>query len=43
VLLVVGHRHTLPQHKVMGEIDEQLLRLLGWSNYLLVESDNNEG
>jgi hypothetical protein len=28
---------------VMGEIDEQLLKLLGWSNYLLVESDNNEG
>jgi phosphonopyruvate decarboxylase len=43
VLLVIGHRHTLPQHKVMGEIDEQLLSLLGWSNYVLVESDNNEG
>jgi sulfopyruvate decarboxylase TPP-binding subunit len=43
VLLVVGHRHTLPQHRVMGEVDEELLRLLGWSSYLIVESDNNEG
>ena len=43
LLLVVGHRHTLPQHRVMGEIDEELLRLLGWSSYLIVESDNNEG
>jgi phosphonopyruvate decarboxylase len=43
VLLLVGHRHTLPQHRVMGEIDEDLLRLLGWSSYLIVESDNNEG
>jgi phosphonopyruvate decarboxylase len=43
VLLVVGHRHTLPQHRVMGEVDEDLLRLLGWPSYLIVESDNNEG
>ena len=43
VLLVVGHRHTLPQHRVMGEIDERLLELLGWTNYLLVTGDNNEG
>ena len=41
--LVVGHRHTLPQHKVMGEIDEPLLELLGWDDYLLVEGENNEG
>ncbi len=40
-LLVVGHRHTLPQHKVMGEIDEQLLGLIGWSNCLIVSADNN--
>jgi phosphonopyruvate decarboxylase len=42
ILLVVGHRHTLPQHRVMGEIDERLLQLLGWSNYLIVSGDNNE-
>ena len=41
VLLVVGHRHTLPQHKVMGEVDESLLQLIGWSNYLIVTGDNN--
>ncbi len=41
-LLVIGHRHTLPQHRVMGEIDEPLLDLLGWENYVLVAGDNNE-
>jgi len=42
MLLLVGHRHTLPQHRVMGETDEKLLQLIGWSRYLLVEGDNNE-
>jgi sulfopyruvate decarboxylase TPP-binding subunit len=41
-LLVVGHRHTLPQHRVMGEVDERLLQLLGWESYLIVEGDNSE-
>jgi phosphonopyruvate decarboxylase len=41
--LVVGHRHTLPQHRVMGEIDQWLLELLGWDDYVLVEGENNEG
>ena len=41
VLLVVGHRHSLPQHKVMGEVDESLLQLIGWSNYIIVSGDNN--
>jgi phosphonopyruvate decarboxylase len=41
VLLVVGHRHTLPQHRLMGEIDERLLRLLGWDDCILVHGDNN--
>lgn len=41
--LVVGHRHTLPQHRVMGEIDTDLLDLLGWDDYVLVEGENNEG
>src|SRR3954468_5689247 len=39
--LVVGHRHTLPQHRVMGEVDEQILRLLGWSDCVVVDGDNN--
>lgn len=41
-LLIVGHRHTLPQHRVMGEIDEALLSLVGWDNYILVCGENNE-
>jgi phosphonopyruvate decarboxylase len=43
LLLVVGHRHTLPQHRVMGEIDQSLLELLGWDNFILVAGENNEG
>jgi hypothetical protein len=39
---VVGHRHTLPEHRVMGEIDAQLLELLGWDDCVLVEGENNE-
>jgi len=42
LLLVVGHRHTLPQHRVMGQIDARLLELLGWTAYVLVGGDNNE-
>jgi phosphonopyruvate decarboxylase len=40
-LLVIGHRHTLPQHRVMGEIDKKLLELIGYENYILVDGDNN--
>tara|TARA_Y100001963_G_scaffold64024_1_gene89252 strand:+ start:444 stop:833 length:390 start_codon:yes stop_codon:yes gene_type:complete len=40
-LLVVGHRHTLPQHKVMGEIDKKLFDLIGYSSYIIVEGNNN--
>ena len=43
MLLVVGHRHTLPQHRVMGEIDEQLLELVGWDDVIVVHGANNEG
>ena len=42
LLLVVGHRHSLPQHRVMGEIDGPLLELLGWRDCVLVTGDNNE-
>ena len=40
-LIVVGHRHTLPQHKVMGEVDEKILDLINYSPYILVKGDNN--
>jgi len=40
-LLIVGHRHTLPQHKVMGEIDKKLLDLIGYSSYIIVDGNNN--
>jgi len=40
-LLVIGHRHTLPQHKIMGEIDKDMLHLIGYENYLLCSGDNN--
>jgi phosphonopyruvate decarboxylase len=34
--LIVGHRDTLPQHRVMGDVDVDLLRLIGWDHYILV-------
>jgi len=40
-LLVVGHRHTLYQHKIMGQVDERLLNLIGYTNYIIVNGDNN--
>ena len=40
-LLIVGHRHTLLQHKVMGEIDEKILDLIDYSPYILIKGDNN--
>lgn len=39
--LIVGHRHTLPQHKVMGDIDKSLLRVLGWENVIFVHGPND--
>ena len=42
-LLVIGHRHTLPQHKVMGETDEKMLKLIGYENYIIIKGDNNVG
>ena len=29
-LLVIGHRHTLEQHKIMGETDEKILNIIGY-------------
>jgi len=40
-LLVIGHRHTLSQHKIMGETDRHLLQTIGYNNYILVEGENN--
>lgn len=40
-LLVIGHRHTLEQHKVMGETDEQILQLIGYTNYIIIKGENN--
>lgn len=40
-LLVIGHRHTLPQHKIMGDVDREMLELIGYKNFILVEGDNN--
>lgn len=40
-LLIVGHRHTLPQHKVMGEVDYKMLQLIGYEDVIFVSGDNN--
>lgn len=40
-MLVIGHRHTLHQHKIMGEVDQKMLDLIGYKNYILVKGENN--
>ena len=40
-LLVIGHRHTLPQHKVMGEVDEKIIKLINYKPYIIIKGDNN--
>ena len=35
-LLVIGHREGLPQHKVMGEVDEKMLQFIGYMDYIIV-------
>ena len=42
--LIIGHRHTLSQHKVMGEIDADLMELLSYpkDRYVIVSGSNNE-
>ena len=40
-LLIIGHRHTLWQHKIMGEIDNQILKLIKYPNYIIVYGNNN--
>ena len=40
-LLIIGHRHTLEQHKVMGESDEKILKAIGYTNYIIIRGENN--
>ena len=41
--LLIGHRHTLEQHRIMGEIDEQLLELINYpkDKYIILKGKNN--
>ena len=39
--LLIGHRHTLEQHMVMGEVDKKMLDLIGYENYFIFKGDNN--
>jgi len=39
--LLIGHRHTLEQHKIMGEVDEKLLKLIDYKNYFFYKGENN--
>jgi phosphonopyruvate decarboxylase len=40
-LLIIGHRHTLWQHKIMGEIDKNILNLIKYPNYVIIHGENN--
>ena len=40
-LLIIGHRHTLEQHKIMGETDEKILQTIGYKNYIIIKGENN--
>ena len=40
-LLIIGHRHTLEQHTVMGETDEKILNIIGYKNYFIIKGENN--
>ncbi len=40
-LLIIGHGHTLEQHKVMGETDEKILKAIGYKNYFIIKGENN--
>ena len=39
--LLIGHRHTIEQHKIMGEIDEKILKILNYKNYAIYRGHNN--
>jgi len=40
-LIIIGHRHSLTQHKLMGKIDISILSILNYNNYIIVLGDNN--
>ena len=40
-LLIIGHRHTLEQHRIMGESDEKILQTIGYTNYIIIKGENN--
>ena len=40
-LLIIGHRHTLPQHEIMGRTDRKILDTIGYTNFIIINGDNN--
>ena len=42
--LIIGHRHSLQQHKIMGEIDGKLMELLDYpkDRFVIDSGSNNE-
>tara|TARA_R110002020_G_scaffold241567_5_gene454777 strand:+ start:2821 stop:3216 length:396 start_codon:yes stop_codon:yes gene_type:complete len=40
-LLIIGHRHSLPQHEIMGNVDEEILKIIGYKNYIIISGNNN--
>ena len=39
--LIIGHRHTLQQHEIMGLVDERMMELIGYKNYFIYKGENN--
>jgi len=39
--IIIGHRHTLEQHKIMGLIDDEIMKLIGYKNYYIYKGENN--
>ena len=40
-LLVYRHTYITTQHKVMGEVDEKIIKLINYKPYIIVKGDNN--
>lgn len=38
-MLVIGHRHVLKHHEVMGKADEAILRAIGWKGVIFVDNE----
>ena len=41
-MLVIGHRHSLPQHKTMGEIDGTIMKLIEYPTYIVTGRANDQ-